>query len=114
MLVIPLLAVAVGTAAGGEPTQSLLNELVQPHSTGNGRLTAGGGKGLPQVALGESQGDDGATLFTLEELKDGTSALADLALPDDEPAADVPLALNDKVNYFITFFQTKGRATYAR
>lgn len=114
ILVIPLLVVAVGTATGGEPTQSLLNELVQPHSTGHGKLTAGGGKGLPLVALGESQGDDGATLFTLEELKDGTSALADLALPDDEPAADVPLALNDKVNYFITFFQTKGRATYAR
>lgn len=113
MLVIPLLAAAVGTAAGGEPTQSLLNELVQPHSTGSSRLAASG-KGLPQVALGESQGDDGATLFTLEELKDGTSALADLALPDDEPAADVPLTLNDKVNYFIAFFQTQGRATYAR
>lgn len=113
MLVISLLAVAVGTAVGGEPTHSLLNELIQPHSTGNGRLTAVGGKGLLQAALVESH-DDGATLFTLEELKDGTPALADLALPDDEIADDVPLALNDKVNYFITFFETKGRATYAR
>jgi membrane-bound lytic murein transglycosylase D len=109
LLLIALLVVGVSAATAGEPTQALLNELVQPHLTGAGKVS----EGLPQVQAGVLQGD-GAALFTLEELKDGTQALADLALPDDEPAADVPLALNDKVNYFITFFQTRGRGTYAR
>jgi len=109
LLLIALLVAGVSAAAAGEPTQALLNELVQPHLAGAGKVS----EGLPQVQAGALQGE-GSALFTLEELKDGTQALADLALPDDEPVADVPLALNDKVNYFITFFQTKGRGTYAR
>lgn len=109
LLAIALLTVMISAATAAEPTQSLLNELVQPHLASSRTVS----EGLPQRQAGALH-DDGSALFTLEELKDGTQALADLALPDDEPAADVPLALNDKVNYFITFFQTKGRGTYAR
>jgi membrane-bound lytic murein transglycosylase D len=109
LFVILFLAVAVGTATGGEQTQSLLNELIQPHlAKKTGKIAAedlSPGEGTRETA--------NFTLFTLEELKDGRSALADLALPDDEPAADIPLALNEKVQYFITFFQTRGRNTYA-
>lgn len=109
LLTIALFTTMIGTATAVEPTQSLLKELVQPHLAGSHQASGG----LPQRQVGTLH-DDGSALFTLEELKDGNQALADLALPDDEPAADVPLALNDKVNYFITFFQTKGRGTYAR
>ena len=109
LLLIALLAAAITTAIAAEPAQSLLNELVQPHLAGADKAS----DGLSQRQPGLLQGD-GAALFTLEELKDGPQTLADIALPDDEPAADVPLALNDKVNYFITFFQTRGRGTYSR
>jgi membrane-bound lytic murein transglycosylase D len=56
-----------------------------------------------------------SSLFTLEELsKKQDSTFDDLYLPDDDlPAADLPLALNDKVERFINHFQTKGRATFA-
>jgi membrane-bound lytic murein transglycosylase D len=109
MFVILFLAVAVGTAIGGEQTQSLLNELIQPQlAKRNGTIAA------DDLRLREGLQETGSlALFTLEELKDDRSALVDLALPDDEPAGDIPLALNEKVQYFITFFQTRGRNTYA-
>jgi membrane-bound lytic murein transglycosylase D len=109
LFIILFLASAVGTATGGEQTQSLLNELIQPHLA---KSTGRGAEDALQVD-GELQKTAGPMLFTLEELKDSGPALADLDLPDDEPAADIPLALNEKVQYFITYFQTKGRSTYA-
>ncbi len=108
LLVILLLVSAVGTAICGEPTQSLLNELIQPHLVSGGKLT-----GDPlQLPAGELQ-QDGAALFTLEELHNDQSALTEFVLPEDDSVSEVPLALNEKVQYFITFFQTKGRRTYA-
>jgi len=105
LFIIMFLAVAVSTATGSEPTQALLNELIQPHSAAGLK----GGEGLPPLL------PDGSTaLFTLEELNNGTDDLADLVLSDNEPASDISLALNDKVEFFINFFQTKGRGTYGR
>lgn len=109
LFILLFLAIAVGTAAGGEQTQSLLNELIQPHLA---KSTGRGAESTLQVD-GELQKTTGPALFTLEELKDSGPDVADLDLPDDEPAADIPLALNEKVQHFITFFQTKGRSTYA-
>jgi len=106
---ILLLVATVSAVTAAETTRSLLNELIQPH-------LAGGGKAVAHRSLlsGEDLRESRTTLFTLEELNDGASTLADLELPDDEPAADIPLALNEKVDYFINFFQTKGRGTYSR
>jgi membrane-bound lytic murein transglycosylase D len=108
VFVILLLISVVGIASGGERTQLLLNELIQPHFVSGGRVTTGEPLQLPSGELKQ----DGAALFTLEELHDETSILTELALPDEESASEIPLALNEKVQYFITFFQTKGRRTY--
>lgn len=103
LVIIFLLAVA-GAASGSEPTQALLNELIKPHFAAGVK----GGDDLPLPT------DGGTTLFTLEELNNGSPDFTDPVLPDNVPADDIPLALNDKVEYFISFFQTKGRSTYAR
>jgi membrane-bound lytic murein transglycosylase D len=53
-------------------------------------------------------------LFTLE---DQNSPLDDqeLKLPEEElPDSDIPLTLNNKVQYFIDYFQTTGRAVFTR
>jgi len=104
-LMLLLLATVLPVQAG-EPVQSLLHELIQPQAVaGNAGQDAVPG---PPSAT--------SNLFTLEELhKERTvDPLLELQLPDDDlPAADLPLALNDKVEHFITLFQTKGRATFA-
>ncbi len=105
-LLILLLFVTVLPSQAGESVQSLLHELVQPQA-----VAANAG----QDAV---SGTPSATnnLFTLEELhkEPAVNPLVELQLPDDDlPAADLPLALNDKVEHFITLFQTKGRATFA-
>ncbi len=99
---ILLILLSNGTALGNEATQSLLNELIQPHSA------------LTNKVSQESPQTEETVLFSLKELKDSTIQLNDLLLPDDEPAADIPLALNEKVEYFLNYFQTKGRTTFSR
>lgn len=54
-------------------------------------------------------------LFTLDELKEKSSDNAELELPDiDLPLADIPLTLNSKVEYFLYYFQTKGKPSFSR
>ena len=103
--ILVFFTVAVGTASGSEPAQSILHELMQPHLTAGSRTP----EGLPPAAA-----DNRSALFTLEELNNGSVDQSELVLPDEEQAADIPLALNDKVEYFVNFFRTKGRGTYGR
>jgi hypothetical protein len=91
LFIFIFLAVTAGTAACSEPTQKLLNELIQPHLIVDNK----GGEGKSALPA-----DAGSTLFTLEELNNGTADFVDLALPETEPIADIPLTLNDKVEYF--------------
>jgi len=52
-----------------------------------------------------------------ELLQSDTAALAelDIALLNEQlPDSDLPLTLNSKVNYFINFFQGRGRGSFAR
>lgn len=98
-----VLLIACGSASAGDPAHALLNELSAPHASLRG-LKADTG----------AYSDAGSLLFTLEELKDSSNPAPELVLPEDEPAADIPLAMNEKVEYFINYFQTRGRTTYAR
>lgn len=107
---IALIFSMVGVATAAEPTQTLLNELIQPHLAAEADKRHGHGTPLE---LQESQSSE-PPLFTLEELHGDAAPLAELVLPDDEPAADLPLALNEKVSHFIAYFQTSARATYTR
>jgi membrane-bound lytic murein transglycosylase D len=53
-------------------------------------------------------------LFTLEEENNAPDDL-ELRLPEEElPLSDIPLTLNSKVQYFVNYFQTSGRGSFAR
>src|SRR6266540_1401434 len=52
--------------------------------------------------------------FSLEEPEQLTGDF-DLKLPEEElPESDIPLTLNNKVEYFINYFQKSGREDFAR
>lgn len=108
LLNLMLIATAL-PATAAEPVQSLLHELIQPQAVSGSAFTGNGPEEAVDTPAAQSN------LFTLEELhrERDVDPLAELQLPDDLPAADLPLALNDKVERFIHLFQTKGRATFA-
>lgn len=120
-----------------EPAQSLLAELTRPaavpapkNSTADTILTELTGKTAanysqdfagPALLQNDSSlaGDvsSGAVteLFTLDELKEKEDRSAELEMPDDDlPTSDIPLALNDKVEFFINNFQTKSKASFSK
>jgi len=115
-ILIAIFLVLCSLPAGAtEPVQPLLAELTRP--------TAPALPALEQVALvprdeltdEEEPQQDASELFTLEELKGKTDDAAELALPDvDLPQADIPLALNSKVEYFLAYFQTRGKQSFSR
>ena len=92
-----------GCIHASEPAQALLNELTRSHSASGHRK-----------ADTSVQSDPGTVLFTLEDLKDSGNLVPDLVLPEDSPAEDIPLAMNEKVEYFVSYFQTRGRSTFSR
>ncbi|MDO9069620.1 MAG: transglycosylase SLT domain-containing protein [Deltaproteobacteria bacterium] len=104
------------SAGATEPVQPLLAELTRPTAP----LLAP----AEQPALlspDEIAGDDKngntppADLFTLEELRETEADDGALALPDNNlPISDIPLTLNSKVEYFLYYFQTKGRPSFSR
>lgn len=114
ILLITLLLPAL-PAGATEPAQALLAELTRPTAP----LPAPAGQtalipfdGLPAE---EEQHDTVAALFTLEELREKADSSAELVLPDaDLPLSDIPLALNNKVEYFLYNFQTKGKPSFSR
>ncbi|MBK5276211.1 MAG: transglycosylase SLT domain-containing protein [Desulfuromonadales bacterium] len=103
-------------ASATEPTQALLAELTRPNAP---VLSAAEMPALvsdfePEDAK-EQPVAPVADLFTLEELKGKTVDAAELDLPDVElPLSDIPLALNSKVEYFLYYFQTSGKASFSR
>lgn len=117
--IIALTAVALLYAlpsSAAEPAQALLSELTRPSApqlpSADEQLVA-----LNSIDT-ESEVDAHATvtdLFTLEELKGKRDESADLVLPDEDlPLSDIPLTLNSKVEYFLYYFQTKGKPSFSR
>ncbi len=63
--------------------------------------------GTPLVAMTD--------LFTLEDLRGKSGSSSEPALPDVAlSASGIPLTINSKVEYFIEYFQTRGRQTFSR
>ncbi len=102
--------------AATEPIQPLLAELTRPNAPllgpiqapalvpADGQLSTESGVSAPVVAL-----------FSLEELRASGEEESDLELPDvDLPISDIPLTLNSKVEYFLYYFQTNGKASFSR
>ena len=103
-------------ARGAEPVQPLIAELTRANAP---LLQNVGEPGQPAPQLqeesGREPGETVADLFSLEELRNSTQDDSELALPDTElPEADIPLALNSKVEYFLYYFQTSGKASFSR
>ncbi|MDU0459696.1 MAG: transglycosylase SLT domain-containing protein [Geobacteraceae bacterium] len=98
-----------------EPIQPLLAELTRPNAP---MLQTNGPPALvpaDEIAAGEDlPAAPVADLFSLEEINKNNSDQDELALPDvDLPISDIPLTLNSKVEYFIYYFQTKGKQSFA-
>lgn len=113
--VITLLVLAFALSAGAtEPVQPLLAELTKPNAPMLGPVEQPELTPAEEYAADEANTDSKvAELFTLEELRDDDSAV--LALPDsDLPISDIPLTLNSKVEYFLYYFQTRGRPAFSR
>lgn len=103
------------SAHAAEPTQALLSELAQTNAP---MLTPADQPELPPLVESLPEVDQPKTkneLFTLDELKEKNDDSAELQLPDtDLPTADIPLALNRQVEYFLYYFQTSGRPSFSR
>ncbi|MBT1072003.1 lytic transglycosylase domain-containing protein [Pelotalea chapellei] len=97
-----------------EPAQALLNELARP----NVALPAGSGAPALAALDDELKAEEDlppADFFTLEEARENTERNTELVLPDiDLPLSDIPLTLNNKVEYFISYFQTSGKQSFSR
>lgn len=102
-------------AAASEPAQSLLHELTRPTapmSPVNGQIAL-----VPadEPQAGEEQSGQLEDLFTMDELKVKADDTSDLELPEaDLPLSDIPLALNNKVEYFLYYFQTRAKPGFSR
>lgn len=115
-LILALLVGALPAYGAPEPAQALLNELTRPHTTSKSPSSEDS-PALPNVLeelVYDRKGTDLPTLFTMDELKDGRDETSDLKMPDDLPPSDIPLALNSQVEYFINYFQTRGKASFSR
>ncbi len=103
-------------AWAAEPVQPLIAELTRANAP---LLEQNGEPGQSSVDLqddSEKEGGEPVTdLFSLEELRNSARDDRELALPDaDLPTSDIPLALNDKVEYFLYYFQTSGKQSFSR
>ncbi len=114
--VIAFSVLAFSVSAGAtEPVQPLLAELIRPNAPLLGPVEQPALVPADEIATGGTdEKSQVADLFTLEELRDEEDDGA-LALPDsDLSISDIPLTLNSKVEYFLYYFQTKGRQSFSR
>jgi membrane-bound lytic murein transglycosylase D len=114
LLLIALLLFAL-PAGAAEPAQSLLAELTRPTAPMPDRLGQLALVSADEPLFSEESPGPVADLFTLEELRGKTDSAVELALPDvDMPASDIPLTLNNKVEYFLSYFQTRAKSAFSR
>lgn len=102
--------------AASEQIQPLLAELTRPNAPLLGvpelpALVPADDQSAPETIASAPV----AVLFSLEELRKTSEVDSDLELPDvDLPISDIPLTLNSKVEYFLYYFQTSGKASFSR
>lgn len=108
-------------ASGAETPHALLSELTRQSPTIlASKNTDFSDDALPELISSsagnrESHSSPAAGLFTLDELKEDHALVEELELPDvDLSSSDIPLTLNSKVEYFLYYFQTTARQSFAR
>ena len=114
LIAIAVLLLAL-PASATEPAQSLLNELTQPTAPALAPVEQPALISADEPLTEEEHSGKVTELFTLEELKAKTDEAGELTLPDvDLPLSDIPLALNSQVEYFLYYFQTRGKQSFSR
>jgi membrane-bound lytic murein transglycosylase D len=104
-------------ARATEPVQPLLSELIKPTAPLLGSSVTPALVTPEELSPADSAEAAPVTeLFSLEELHNSTNQEEEeLALPDvNLPLSDIPLTLNSKVEYFLYYFQTSGKASFSR
>lgn len=67
-----------------------------------------------EARLGEALELQPSDLFVLNEQVTAAEELEQMLPVEDLPESDIPLTLNNKVEYYVNYFQTKGRSVFAR
>ena len=102
-------------ACASEEVHSLLTELNQPSALAQPPADPPALGSQDELPVEEEQHAAVDDFFTLDELKAKTDVNAELELPDfDLPPADIPLTLNSKVEYFLSYFQSNGKQSFSR
>lgn len=97
-----------------ETAQALLNELIKPNTPELNTSNEPSLVSADDLAVSRQITEAAATLFTLEELHEKHEPSVDLELPEiDLPLAEIPLTMNSKVEYFLYFFQTRGKESFS-
>lgn len=98
-----------------EPIQPLLAELTRPNAPFFSPDEPPELIPADEIAAGETETAPAvADLFSLEELQGKSIDGGNLSLPDiDLPVSDIPLTLNSKVEYFLYYFQTRGKESFS-
>ncbi len=121
--VILLTMLFASPAAAGELSQALQGQTAAGRSlpAETGTAVANANEAYTRVAglaqeerLGRALELQPSDFFTLDENNGATDDL-ELKLPEEDlPQSDIPLTLNNKVEFFINYFQTRGRQVFAR
>jgi len=101
-----ILTLALPASAAADMSSLLLKEFVDTGSSGRSTVRSSGKDRLLEKSLEIPQSD----LFPANDNPEMDAGFLNESLPD----SDIPLTLNSKVNYFINYFQTKGRNSFAR
>jgi len=115
LLLIVLLLFAL-PASATESAQSLLAELTRPTTPLLGHSGQVALVPSYEPLIEEDQQTALSDLFTLEDLRGKSNSNTELALLDDVdlPSSGIPLTLNSKVEYFIHYFQSRGKSDFSR
>ncbi len=120
------LALALGAAVVPAAASSSANEMaaLKQVASFSGENAASRGKGrrgatayaapVDERSLSRALELPVADAFASSDVSDGFEEL-ELRIPDyDLPASDIPLTVNSKVEYFVNYFQTRGRGWFAK
>jgi len=115
LLAAPVLAAEQPTAQHESQPEATLLLAGLGMSDGHGAAMSTSGAALSRDArLSQALELPTSELYPLDEPAE-VAADFELKLPEEDlPESDIPLTLNDKVQYFITYFQGRARPVFAR
>jgi membrane-bound lytic murein transglycosylase D len=90
------------------------NSLYVPAGVRGGRAVGRTGNTIEEKNLGKALELPASDLFSQDDTVDNSNDF-ELKFPEEDlPRSDIPLTVNDKVEYFVDYFQGPGRKAFAR